>query len=171
LPKYYPTDPDPAKAASGLAGLKSGKHGWKLHLNFDAGDPTVVTQVSLFLKEMKGRNLCNFKIGKGGGKAAGAPGKEATVYVGSKDDAFVVAKMIEDGLRDVLLPPTGDALVSDIEFNELVMGRFDVMKWDPDPLGYFRAQIFGGRAGREALFVQRYGTFYTGTQEAKPLSG
>ena len=69
----------------------------------------------------------------------GAPGKEATVYVGSKDDAFVVAKMIEDGLRDVLLPPTGDALVSDIEFTELVMGRFDVMRWDPDRLGYFRA--------------------------------
>jgi hypothetical protein len=51
--KCYPTDPDPEKAASAVADLKSGKHGWKLHLNFDAGDPMVVREVCTFLKTMR----------------------------------------------------------------------------------------------------------------------
>jgi hypothetical protein len=91
--------------------------------------------------------------------------------VGSKDDAVAVANKIEDELHDILLDPEGDALISDIKFTEHVMGRFDVSGWDrPSVVQLFRTGITGGRKAKEALLVQRYGTFYTGTQESDPLS-
>jgi hypothetical protein len=87
---------------------------------------------------MKERDIGDFKIGEGGGSAVGAPGKEATVYVGSKDDAVAAASRIEEELGKLLLPPAGDTLSDDIQFTVHVMGRFEILGWDLDfiPKGF-----------------------------------
>ncbi len=107
--------------------------GWKFHLNFDAENPVKVESIQKVLTTLKGHELITaFKIGKGGGKADGQPGKEATVYVGHRDKAEAVAPFIDEILAGFLDMPEGDALQDDIPFSERVMGRFEVTDLDPD---------------------------------------
>ena len=72
-----------------------------------------------------------FKIGDGGGKEWDQPGKESTVYVGSKDKTKLLAQFLSQELKDLLLPPEGDALVDDIPMADNVMGRF-APQYDPE---------------------------------------
>jgi hypothetical protein len=181
--KYYPTDSNPQRAADAVADLRAKGKGWKLHLNFDAEDLEVVCKIYSFLKTMVPQQIGSFKIGDGGGKAAGAPGKEATIYVGAKDDAIVAAEMIETAIGDALLPPEGDTLKDDLSFTHHIMGRFEVYPWDADFHQYgfpgfpmlakdLRARLYAHITGRwsaeeaaaeaDGLLVERYGTFYTG---------
>jgi len=107
--------------------------GWKLHLNFDAEDTNKVFAISSFLNTLEEKNVISqYKIGHGGGNAANAPGKEATVYVGHKDKTDLVANLLEHALGTVLDDPEGDTLRDDIVFRPHVMGRFDVCHIDPD---------------------------------------
>lgn len=101
--------------------------GWKLHLNFDPEDAAKSASVSDLLTSLKEQgSIAGFKIGHGGGKAAGAPGKEATVYVGPCDQAAYVAHSVGALLEPVLDAPEGDTLEDDTPFTEKVVGRFDV---------------------------------------------
>lgn len=162
--------------------------GWKFHLNFDPDDATEVQTVDDFLTALKDEDIIrSFKIGNGGGKYGDQPGKEATVYVGHRDKANVVAGIIEEGLGGSLDGPEGAALTDDMAFTPHVMGRFDtaasdwefhqygvpghpilnddmasllVVKLDPDARKQ-RFVEFGEHA--EQILRNRYGVFYTGT--------
>jgi hypothetical protein len=105
--------------------------GWKLHLNFDRADEEKVDNVANLLTMMRKRKLVSgFKIGRG------EPGKDATVYVGHRDKAVLVASLIERGIGPVLNDPNGDALVDDISFSNHVMGRFEVTSTAHDFYSY-----------------------------------
>jgi hypothetical protein len=178
----YPTDADPEVADSIRSELERQGLGWKLHLNFDATDRTKVAAVSDTLARLQeDAKITTYKIGHGGGKASGAPGKEATVYVGPRDKAEYVARIIGSLLDPVLDLPEGDTLYDDRPFGETgtkVMGRFDIERHDPDFLQYGRGGVpllkrDGDRwnlrersvamaAAEETLRV-RYGPYYTGT--------
>ena len=105
--------------------------GWKFHLNFNAEDPDIAQQVGLILEYLRYQGcITAFKIGDGGGKKAGQPGKEATAYIGHREKANLVAPLIEQLLNNVLDNPEGDALEDDIYFGAHVMGRFEVTAID-----------------------------------------
>jgi hypothetical protein len=187
---HYPNDPDPERAAAAVQELKVRGKGWKLHLNFDASDDAVTKEVDRRLKRLFPRYTIGegggkrYKIGEGGGKKSGAVGKEATVYVGPKDDADAAARTIEHELDDLLLMPARDALKSDTKFTERVMGRFEVAYADSDfhhtysvhgvPVLWKDARNQWRESDRRPepelveaarqLLISRYGTFYTGTQ-------
>jgi len=167
---------------------KRGK-GWKLHLNFDPYDAEKVEKVGTFLTALEENDaITAFKIGSGGGKEAGQPGKEATVYVGHRDKAQVVATLVEEALEGVLDLPEGDVIKDDISFTDKVMGRFEITNVDPefhqygfgakghpilnsDVWPYVRPHLSEANITRETreattkadgVLRQRYGTFYTG---------
>lgn len=144
--------------------------GWKLHINFDRTNDDYVAQVSKVLTSLKDKNLIkSYKIGLSSGQA----GKEATIYVGSKDDAQKVAEQIEQLLSTILLPPEGDALKDDLKMTSKVLGRFDAagddsfhqygsngipyLKWDTP-----RADLSPQQKKERALAVlrERYGSFF-----------
>jgi|GEM_PF-4101210 len=107
--------------------------GWKLHLNFDPKDPDKLKAIDTLLNGLtKYGAVSSFKLGHGGGKASGQPGKEATLYVGHHDMAVAVASILEDHLLGVLDGPEGDVLVDDVPFSEHVAGRFDIGRIDPE---------------------------------------
>lgn len=165
--------------------------GWKFHLNFDAEDLPTVLEIGTFLTALAEQGVISrFKIGKGGGKASGQPGKEATVYVGHRDKANLVAPIIEEALGAILDPPEGTALDDDIPFTEHVMGRFEIsridfsfhqygakghprMNEDIDKIlmsEYHNLDEVARRQLREemvtradAVLRQRFATFYTGS--------
>ena len=115
---------------SDLAGM--GK-GWKLHLNFDAENPRTVDKISRVLEKLKERTaITTFKIGRGGGKKAGADGKESTVYIGDKSKTLKVATFLEGELASLLDAPEGDTLTDDILLAPNIMGRFEVDRVDPE---------------------------------------
>lgn len=72
-----------------------------------------------------------YKIGNGGGVESGAPGKEATVYIGSMPETQKIAEIIDKELSGVLLPATGDVLQDDLPFSGNVWGRFSVVGSQP----------------------------------------
>lgn len=180
--RYYPTDQDPKKAEGALEAIRKLGLGWKLHLNFDPNDPKNVAAVEVYLSQTDPRLVRGFKIGRNGGQS----GKEATVYIGSKDQATKVAKEIEEGLGNILREPEGDGLKSDIVFTPKVIGRFDISRFDPDFIQYgfrgfpmlkvdannmlwarekYSPEEASQRANR--VLIERYGTFYIGTQDAR----
>lgn len=185
--EMLPTNPDHEKARIAAENMKKRGKGWKLHLNFDPDNKFNVWRIENFLEtlEIQGK-ISAFKIGHGGGKADGAPGKEATVYVGAKDDATELAKIIEERLSPELLIPEGDTLEDDIPFSDKVMGRFELVKFDPDFHQYgkegvpfliedvARAQIARltgetyssdeARLRADYILRKRYETFYTGAK-------
>ncbi|MDB5160689.1 MAG: hypothetical protein JWO96_69 [Candidatus Saccharibacteria bacterium] len=158
--------------------------GWKLHLNFDADNPEIIKKISDCLEEqVAAGTIVTFKIGKGGGKKDGQPGKEATVYVGPKDRADIVAQVLQEQLDKILSDPEGDALEDDVPFTEKIMGRFEVSKVDPQfhqygakgfPLlkidmasALWDKEQFSAEEARQradSVLRERYGTFYTGSQ-------
>jgi len=119
--------------------------GWKLHLNFDPDNPEVVANFMQLLDPMKAAGaVSTYKIGHGGGRKAGAPGKEATVYVGHRDKAQLVADFIGSYMNgDGLLAPEGEALHDDLPFNDLVVGRFEVTNTHFEVLSQYGMQGFG----------------------------
>src|SRR5665213_3462359 len=151
--------------------------GWKLHLNFDAEDTPKTTTARAFLTALENHGfITTYKVGHGGGKAEGAPGKESTVWIGHHDKAVVVAQMIEEALTDVLDAPEGDVLHHDMAFTPQVWGRFTVSRVDPEfhqyglhglPFlmrEYGKDAMDGGESNRaNQVLVQRYGAFYTGS--------
>ncbi|HYD35676.1 MAG TPA: hypothetical protein VD999_06415 [Vitreimonas sp.] len=136
--------------------------GWKLHLNFDAQNPknkSNIEALRLFLSQLKNDgSIAHYKIGDGGGKADDQPGKEATVYVGSRKKAKEAAKKILDNktVKEFLLPAEDSTLIDDVPYDSLtgdflisedsvasidklpsnlsylIMGRFDISKKNPD---------------------------------------
>lgn len=177
------TPPEMTKAIS-YDELARRAAGWKLHLNFDASDIGSRQKVGNLLTAMQELGeITTFKIGNNGGQS----GKEATVYVGHRDKAGVVANVLVEGLADTLIPPEGDALVDDTSFEGPIMGRFEVTNADPDFHQYGRqgspvlnddmAQAVMMRDNPEAfdtfmseaslradaLLRERYGPYFTGS--------
>lgn len=170
------------------AEITNKSRGWKFHLNFNPDDMGKVQTVGDFLTALKEQDIIkSFKIGHGGGKYHDQPGKEATVYVGHRDKANIVATIIEEGLGSSLDMPIGNALKDDITFTDHVMGRFTADAGDDEfhqygtaghpilntDMGAFtnrdldaEARIsllteFGQRA--DQILRKRYGAFYTGS--------
>ncbi len=174
---------------------KMGK-GWKLHLNFDADNPRTVAEISRVLEKLKERTaITTFKIGSGGGKKAGADGKESTVYIGDKNKALTVATFLEGELASLLDAPEGDTLTDDILLAPNIMGRFEVGQVDPefhqyggpgfpvllkefsliitekDPIKR-RELVRQKQIASLAYLEQKYGDYFTGTQEETlPVEG
>lgn len=159
--------------------------GWKFHLNFDATDEEKVKTVGTFLTALQSHKVISqFKIGHGGGKTSGQPGKEATVYIGHRDKATAVAPVIEEVLGAILDEPEGDQLAHDIEFTFHVMGRFEISRFDSEFHQYgAKGHPLLNKDMSDLLFVRdvpletqtevtqradkvlkdRYGKFYTGS--------
>ncbi len=155
--------------------------GWKLHLNFDADNPQIRKEVDTVLGELKAKGIIpEYKIGHGGGAAAGAPGKEATVYVGNGKTAKDVARYLEERLGKSLKTPAGDTITDDVNLTDKVMGRFD-LRGDSEFTQYgsrgvpykfdsaFRtgAEIKAdvaeaARKEADQILQKRYGDFYSG---------
>ncbi|MCA9346249.1 hypothetical protein KC960_02050 [Candidatus Saccharibacteria bacterium] len=111
---------------------KQAGEGWKLHLNFDYTNPQHVRKVQEVLDKLASdKAITTFKIGNGGGVESGAPGKEATVYIGSMSETQKIAEIIDKELSGVLLPATGDVLQDDLPFSGNVWGRFSVVGSQP----------------------------------------
>lgn len=111
--------------------------GWKLHLNFDPQNLELARLVTDQLEELKeDGQIAKFKLGNGGGAEDGAPGKEATIYIGPFDKAVRVTTQIESKLGTHLTDPEGDALIDDTPFTSKIMARFDIggtrLGRDPD---------------------------------------
>lgn len=156
------------------------KGGWKLHLNFDPGNPKVTEKVNRVLKELETRGIIpNFKIGHGGGAADGQPGKEATVYVGDGSKTKSVVSYLEHALSDVLLPPTQQVLQDDAILGPKIVGRFDVNGdyyfhqygskgisfTNKDSVRVNNQKIMKPEVAREnadRILRERYGRFYSG---------
>ncbi len=121
--------------------------GWKFHLNFDAENVGITEEVRRFLMAIRETGaITTFKIGHGGGKKFDQPGKEATIYVGHRDKAEIIAPFIEKALGVLLDDPGEDVLVDDRPFTEHVWGRFEVANLDDDFSNY-------GKGG--SLFLSR----------------
>jgi hypothetical protein len=153
--------------------LSPDNNGWKLHLNFDHTNEQVKKKIRAVLMELLAFNLIyDFKIGGGGGVEFGAPGKEATVYIGHGYAAKKVAEYLQENIADVLLPPEGDALTDDILLTSLVAGRFciddGVVFHQYGGLGvpYLMNSVKRREGGEEArdkayrLLEERYGDFF-----------
>lgn len=111
---------------------KQAGEGWKLHLNYDYTNPQYVRKVQEVLDKLASdKAITTFKIGNGGGLESGAPGKEATVYIGSMSETQKIAEIIDKELSSVLLPATGDVLQDDLPFSGNVWGRFSVVGSQP----------------------------------------
>lgn len=177
----YLTSPDLEVRARVLAKLEAMGEGWKLHLNFDADDSAATAAIRDLLTAMVEQGyVANFKIGHGGGKVSGQPGKEATVRVGDRDKAAAAAVIIEELADHLLLDPEGEALQDDTLFTAHVMGRFDISRYDPDfqqyggdGVPYIRQDANDSAFGEtmspddmktraHTLLAYRYGKFYTG---------
>ena len=163
--------------------------GWKFHLNVDTEDAHKVKKMSDFLNALHNHNaITTYKIGSGGGKAYGQPGKEVTVYIGHRNKANIVAPVIEAVMADTLDMPGLDALKDDITFTKHVIGRFEVantdfefhqygakghplLNADIEVLGTSQHETASEKALRKAeattraynMLVRRYGQFYTGS--------
>jgi len=147
--------------------------GWKLHLNFDGENFAVRARIAAILRKLEQESLvAGWKIGHRGGKRAGAPGKEATVYIGHGKKAKLVADYLNRELADVLRPPEGDTLDDDIRLSGNVVGRFD-LNGDPEFHQYggngipYRMQDMRSRTPSaeaakkaDAVLRERYGDFY-----------
>ncbi len=168
--------------------------GWKLHLNFDSQNPDTVARISEVLSRIKQSGAVrNFKIGDGGGKEWDNPGKESTIYVGSRNKTDAVAKFVSRELGDVLLPPEGHALIDDIPLANNVMGRF-APQYDPEfhqygseGIPYLKEEFaraiwmpqdqqkeYLSVLAKKSLdrIVEKYGDYFTGTQEETlPVEG
>ena len=157
--------------------LQPGK-GWKLHLNFDHTNRDVVSRIGIVLERLMGRGIVvNFKIGQGGGVECGAPGKEATVYVGHGYRAKSVAKFLHNNYSYLLKPPAGDTLVDDILMAPLIAARFDLSHtyyhdfnqygWHGIPFVMGDGRRHSRRNGEEArafahaVLAARFGEFFT----------
>jgi hypothetical protein len=181
-----PVEPEKYRTVSFDQIAAAGK-GWKLHLNFDPENGQGISITDSFLSELKTEDaITDYKIGAGGGKACGQPGKEATVYVGHRDKAVLIAKLIESSLDKILKLPEGDTLLDDTSFTPKVMGRFEIMNFDPDFHQYggigipfleddMQRLVFSKDLGHEqakaqaretanSLLTARYGTFYAGSE-------
>jgi hypothetical protein len=97
------------------------KH-WKLHLNF--GAKSLQEKEALFaqITAMTGPLGCKAKLGRNSGQI----GKDATIYVGSRDRALLIAREIDKRWGDKLEFPAGDVLNDDCQLAGSVWGRFDV---------------------------------------------
>lgn len=153
--------------------------GWKLHLNFDADNHATTHQIQTYLEQLQANGeITVYKLGKGGGKKSGAPGKEATVYVGPKDKAVAVATSIEENIGVLLDTPEGDTLIDDTPLTAKIMARFDIGRHDPDFHQYGaegvpylnhdmdpfnRKERRVALANAEAVLRERYGEYYTGS--------
>lgn len=178
----FPTDADPAVARLVTEDLENRGLGWKLHLHFDPSDAAKLAAVNGFLGYLQEEGYVTaYKIGRNSGQ----DGKDATVYVGPRDKAEYAARAIASTLSPVLESPTGDALQNDRPIGEedtMVVGRFDIGSYDHDFHQYGRDGIpylnddvraalwsdmptddFASRA--QALLVERYGTYFTGSEQ------
>ncbi len=157
--------------------LEPGK-GWKLHLNFDPSNEGIISQLLDVLGRLALRGIIEiFKIGNGGGVAYGAPGKEATVYVGHGYNAKRVAEFLDRNIFHLLAPPAGDALVDDILMTPMIAARFDVSYsychdflqygWHGVPFVATDGRRNSQRKGEEArvfahsVLTARFGEFFT----------
>ncbi len=98
-----------------------GKH-WKLHLNFAHKRPEDQEAVFGQILEMVKPLGCQAKIGHNSGQ----PGKDATIYVGSRGRAVLIAREIHKRWGDHLAAPEGDVLNDDRQLYGSVWGRFEV---------------------------------------------
>jgi hypothetical protein len=181
----YPTDDNPEITRAALERIKNTRSGWKLHLNFDTTSEPTVAAITHALTALRGAgSINNFKIGNAASDINIHGGKEATVYIGPKDQADAVAHELSTLFADLLLPPAGDATKHDTLLAPQVMGRFDIGRVDrdyyqygSDGVPYLKADhtrvlgLFGqakmshedARAAADAVLRERYGTFYTGS--------
>ncbi len=164
---------------STYSALESLGYGWKAHLNFDSDNPAVVARVDTTLQGMQQQgSFATYKIGKGGGKEAGQPGKESTVYIGSRTRLNQVATELEASLGDVLLAPDAETLKDDEQVGPLIAARFDVhgidhrigqygaqghglLKGDLDPWNQTRSPEAAADAA-QATLTKTYGEYFTG---------
>jgi len=185
---------DPARpdTITTLGDLQNNGKGWKMHLNFDTNDSQKATTITGVLERLKAAGaITDSKVGNGGGTQTDgyedAPGKEATIYVGSKDKTDLIADYLSAELQGQLTTPTGDALRDDIELAPAVMGRFEVYGADPEFMQYsgvdtpvlkdYAANVqFGttdaqkaenltkAQEASKAHLQEKYGAYYTGSQ-------
>lgn len=158
----------PAEQAQQPQPLKRGE-GWKLHLAFDPNDTQLVND----LKQYLDAGRIDHKFGQNSGQV----GKDATIYVGHKDDATRVAQEIQDKFGDRLRDAEGDTLWSDTPFAGKVWGRFDIN--DPKTFHQYgpngvpllldlMAQTYPPQFKNEytapsaAVLTKRYGEAFTG---------
>jgi len=90
---------------------------WKLHLGFSPEHEKDIEHRLLSLK--KEYPDLDFKMGM-----SEQEGKDATVYVGSRDKAYAVAKRISDTFGHMLNEPKGDVLRDDAQIFGSIWGRF-----------------------------------------------
>lgn len=164
--------------------------GHKLHIAFDQDDPAKAAQVKDLLDELVAQgSVTTYKLGQNSGQQ----GKDATIYVGHRAKAVLVAELLATQLAGVLAEPTDDVLETDVSYTGKVMGRFEVQGLDPEfhqygaagfPLrnddmqqygmlrktgateGELVAFMGGARERADATLRQRYGAFYTGDVSA-----
>jgi len=160
--------------------------GHKLHISFDTADEARRGKVTSLLDTLVQRGgVTAYKLGQNSGQE----GKDATIYVGHKDKAQLIADLLGQELADVLDEPSGDVLDSDVQYAPKIMGRFEVQGLDPEfhqygaegfPLlnndvgRYSMMRLEGTSAEALATFLEqakaraqttlrsRYGAFYTG---------
>lgn len=163
--------------------------GHKLHIAFNQEDPAKATQVKDLLDELVAQGgITTYKVGQNSGQE----GKDATLYVGHKDKALLVAGLLSQELADLLNEPEGDVLESDVVYAPKVMGRFEVQGLDSefhqygaegfplrnDDVGQLSmlqlegvspeaqsALLLSAEQRAEETLCARYGTFYTGTPD------
>jgi hypothetical protein len=160
--------------------------GWKLHLNFDAQDPQIIQKINEVLSKLaEAGAIKTFKIGEGGGKEWGQPGKESTVYVGSRDKTKIVAEFLSSELEGLLLTPEGDALNDDIVLAKNIMGRFNPQydrefhQYGGGGIPYLKEEYMSGMwlpaeeqpafyaelaLKSRARLIEKYGAYFTGTK-------
>lgn len=165
--------------SSVYSALEALGYGWKAHLNFDYQDQAKVQKIDQELADMKSQGLfAGYKIGQGGGEAAGQSGKESTVYIGSRARLDQVATELQARLGGDLLPIAGEALSDDVQVSDLVAARFDIhgidtrfaqygaqghglLVEDIDPWNQTRTQEAATQAASTVL-AQTYGEYFTG---------
>ena len=143
-------------------------HGWKLHLNVDDQYiPSVSSELDLIGFPYKA------------GKNSGQKGKSMTVYVGSKNDAVIVANRLAQ--NQYIKPPAGDVLVDDALIAGNIWGRFDMPRENKDwhqygfngvPLkkDHWEVLRYGDSSLKQQFvnaahqeLIDLYGDFYTGS--------
>lgn len=147
-----------------------GFYGWKLHIGSDD-----LVALDNYLRNAG----VDYKIGQSGGQV----GKDATVYIGSRDDTLAFARKMEADIGSIINPPVGEVLKDDIPFAGNLWGRFDGARGDKSlhqygsqgvPYLYDDAmQVVGGsipsdlaRKRSTAELTARFGEYFTGASSA-----
>lgn len=167
------TQATPYKSASYVWDGKGTWEGWKLHLN-TAGNADDAEEISTFLKSQNVRH----KVGR----SSGQDGKDITVYVGGRDAAQDIAKLLDAQMGPKLKPAGADVLTDDIQLAGNVWGRFDAGKGsdfaqygkqgipflhvDQNNLTFGKGDSTSAYQNALDTLTKLYGEYFTGTKAA-----